>query len=260
MDKFLVNLQVKDLWSQDEQRRPQNVLRQVVPGLGGPSVRVNLIVDVTPPPPAPDPNPPVPLVRAPNFAGEDAEDEADDGPRAKRPRNYSVSDLSQEQKEIVRERLFKRDSKGDFVGSAADVVEFFHFNFPSIGKCLNERTLRRWREEGSAPVSLGPKKKRGRKFSLPPEIRLEMGTLLKSMGEAGAPMNTKIALPVLVGFLKTKNLLDLYSKTKEKGKITFSQSWILKLFNDFNLSDRKGTTDAQHLPEVLSLQISFYFQ
>lgn len=245
MDRFVVyGAQINNIWVQDAQRREEHSDPRPATAVShGPSIRLTVSLDLTP---APAPS------RSARRAREESDAEASDdaAPRPKRPRSYSLTDLSADELDLVREKLLKRNSQGDFEASVPDVKTFFNYHFPSIGKCLSERSLYRIREQSTLPVSLGPKKKRGPKFKLPLDIRLEMGNLLKSMGEAGAPMNTEIARPVLVGVLKSKNLFGLYSKTKEKGKITFSATWILKLFNEFNLSDRKGTTDAQHLPEV----------
>jgi hypothetical protein len=183
-------------------------------------------------------------------SGSAAEDEAD-APR-KRKHEYAVTSLKEGQLDVVMEKLLARKPDGAFLLTVPQVIEFFTANFPSIGKCLSETSLRRWRKTGSALPVYGPQRKRGRRDLLSGEHRRAIALMLQAMGKAGAPLNTVISVPIILGYLEANGLMHLYAPRPAPGKISFSQTWVLDLFTEYNLADRKGTTDAQHLPEVRS--------
>jgi hypothetical protein len=198
----------------------------------------------------------VPLApgRSPRLNSYDSDDEdaIDDGTAPvsrKRPRSYSSTELNEDQKNLVREKLMATSPNGSFKATVPEVFEFFNANFSSIGKHLNVSTLDDWRRKWKKQEKTA-KKKRGPKFVLPAEHMKAMGMMLKAMGDKGSPMNTINARPVLKGYLMQHKLIHLFSETPMPKKISLGQTWILELFDKFNLSDRKGTTDAQHLPHV----------
>lgn len=178
-------------------------------------------------------------------------------PSRKRPRTYSSTDLNETEKNLVLEKLLDKSPSGSFSCSCPEVLDFFSYNFKSIGKKLTLRTLQRWREEATKEAVTSVSVKQGRPYILPLPHRLAMGNLLKTMGAAGSPMNTKIARPILIGYLQSVGLAHLYEKKAQPGKISFSSSWIRDLFVENQLADRKGTTAAQHLPEVSHSLSSF---
>lgn len=158
--------------------------------------------------------------------------------------------LADEHLELVRERLLRREPLSrEFQFTVPEVLRFFQNEMPEIGKYLRLRTLYDWRESAVAPRIATAPKKLGAPFRLSLAHRNNCGSILKEMGASGSPMNTKIARPVLIGYLIANGLQGLYSPVKAPGKISFSKTWILELFEDFNLSDRAGTTDKQKLPE-----------
>lgn len=274
MERFVVNIQIKDIWERDNLRAPTHAPAAAAPSGG--SARLRLLLDfdsgptssrpVAAPAPVPDPNvsSSAPPSSSPSLAhnasgtsalqqdGDDDDDSEDDmavsegevRPRAKRPREYLSTNLSEEQKKLVLEKLLAKNPNGSFKLSVPEVLQFFVYNFPSIGSALNMKTLGNWRR---GPKD-GPRKKCGRAYTLAEHLRNEAAIMLKAMGAAGSPMDSKIARPILQGWLRQKGLFHLFSPTPAPNKISFSKSWINELFLEFKLSDRKGTTDAQHLP------------
>lgn len=172
-----------------------------------------------------------------------------------RKRRRLSRDLDEGVKLMVMEKLMKRQAAppgtlAPFALSLQEVMDFFAANFPDVAKHLNRSTLHAWRNDAEALPIFGPSPKRGRPFILPMEHRLAMGALLRDIAAGGAPMNSKIARPVLVGYLKERGAEDLYSKKPAEGKITFSRQWISELFTGFGLSVRKATTNQLALPEA----------
>ena len=182
--------------------------------------------------------------------------DAEEEPEAKRKR---VHELSNDLRDLVLERLLatRPHDSSSFRYTVPQVLEFFQANHAkTIGNFLSLRTLYDWRAAAEHPKSSASNKV-GAPFVLSVSHRVACGQLLKEMGNAGSPMNSKIARPVLVGYLKSHSLLHLYSPKASKGKISFSKSWILGLFEEFDLADRAGTTDKQKLPEVPFINTAF---
>jgi len=82
--------------------------------------------------------PPAPVPAPGNVSAEVSDESEAEGewamPSRKRPRSYSSTELTDSQKEVVREKLMARTSIGDFKATVPDVFSFFIANFPSIGK------------------------------------------------------------------------------------------------------------------------------
>jgi hypothetical protein len=206
----------------------------------------------SPPPPAPSRSRTKRLYVEINISEARARNEDSDAEEESAPKRTKVHHLSDDLLALVEDRLFesRKYDPSSFRYSVPEVLEFFTIHHPDkIAPFLSIRTLYKWREDFVSPKATVANKP-GAPFVLSISDRLACGRLLKEMGEAGSPMNTKIARPILIGYLQSHKLVHLYSSTPAKGKISFSKSWILALFDEFDLADRAGTTDKQKLPEV----------
>lgn len=227
MDKFVVRITIEQL---------EDKLRELVPVPASPRGRKRTL-----------------LV---SYNEREDSSEAIDEYEAPRKRKR-VHNLSNENKDLVMSRLLELKAIGnDFKYSVRQVKEFFDANAPRIGENISIRTLHDWRrvaEQNPKPATIP--KKRGTAPVLSPSHRAACGELLKRMGESGSPMNTNIARSVILGYMQSNNLMDLYSYTPSKQKISLSSTWILKLLDEYNLSDRAGTTDIQKLPDNWQLLV-----
>jgi hypothetical protein len=239
MKRYTVEVSSQELFALEAKR-------QRVSASTSASTGVAIIVRGVDPAPAPAPS-----FHTANQPESEAEDEEAVQNLARG--DYSTSEMSPNEKLLVRDLLIRKTPTGADAMDCQEVLSHFAVYHPRIGNKLSLRTLQRWRAKQKGPIRLGPKKKQGKKLTFPAAHRREVAMLIKEMDEHGSPMNYRIARAVILGYMEENSLMHLYSERPSPGKISLEQTWINDLFLEYNLTSRKNTTDAQHVPEASPL-------